>query len=551
LLKTQNNDILNNTVSRNGDEIMGSYLNPGNEGFTKSAKDKLYIDKSGLLNITNDFLNAEKNCIALSHARRFGKSQAANMIEAYYSRGCDSEELFSVLEISQSPDFKKHLNRYNVIHFDISGFLGFHKENLVNKLYSVICSEVNAVYPGSFSEDESVNEVLLHAYERSDGGNGKIPFVIIIDEWDCVIREYSHKPEFVHEYLQFLHALFKSKESKIFLALGYITGILPIKKIQNESALNNFIEFTMTDSGMFSKYFGFTEDEVKKLCVKYEMNFDSVKAWYNGYLIEGNHMYNPNSVYQSMIERKFKTYWKNTSAFETVNNYITLNFDGLKEDVLKMLNGGSVNVDTETFQNDLSCIESRDEALTALIHLGYLGYDQDNEAAYIPNFEVAKAFHAALKKSSWSEVANIFSQCNDILNATIRKESEKVAALLELAHETNTSVLEYNDENSLSCAITMAYFTAPAYYTVIRELPSGKGFADIAFIPRADSKGKPAMIIELKRDKNADTAIKQIKEKRYAGNLKGYGNEILLVGINYDKDSKKHECIIESVSGSV
>ncbi len=526
---------------------MGSYFNPGNEGFTKSAKDKLYVDKTGLINITNDFLNAKKNCIALSHARRFGKSQAASMLKAYYSRGCDSEELFSAFEISKSSEFKKHLNRYNVIYFDISGFLGAHKENLVNKLFGEIRKEAEAEYPGIYNEGDSVSTLLLHVYESSGQNSEKIPFVIILDEWDCVIREYSHKPEFVHEYLQFLHALFKSDESKIFLALGYITGILPIKKIENESALNNFMEFTMTKSGRFTKYFGFTEDEVKGLCSKYEMNFDSVKTWYNGYLINGEHMYNPNSVYQAMIEHSLSSYWKNTSAFGTINKYITLNFDGLKEDVIKMLNGESVYVDTETFQNDLSCIESRDEALTALIHLGYLGYDQNTESAYIPNYEVSKAFHAALKKSSWSEIADILNQCSDILNATIRKDSTKVAGLLELAHETNTSILQYNDENSLSCAITMAYFTAPAYYNIIRELPSGKGFADVAFIPRADSGSKPAMIIELKWDQSADTALRQIKEKRYNGCLKGYGNEVLLVAVNYDKKNKKHECVIESV----
>jgi len=526
---------------------VGSYFNPGNDGFTKSAKDKLYVDKTGLLNITNERINAEKNCIALSHARRFGKSQAASMLKAYYSRGCDSEELFSGLEISRSADFKKHLNKYNVIYFDISDFLGSYKENLVNKLFEEICREVNAEYPQAYNEGDSVSTVLLHVYEKSGKDSEKIPFIIILDEWDCVVREYSHKPEFVHEYLQFLHALFKSDNSKIFLALGYITGIVPIKKIQNESALNNFMEFTMTRSGRLTKYFGFTEDEVKELCVKYEMPFDSVKAWYNGYLINGEHMYNPNSVYQAVTEHSLESYWKNTSAFDTINNYITLNFDGLKEDIIKMLSGGRCRVNTERFKNDLSVINSKDEALTALIHLGYLGYDSERKHAYIPNYEVSTAFQSAIEDGNWKEISETISQSEDLLWATIDNEPEKVAALIELAHENYTSILQYNDENSLSCVITMAYFTAPAYYTVIRELPAGKGFADMAFIPRADSGNKPAMLIELKWDRNADTALKQIREKRYNGCLKGYGNEVLLVGVNYDRKKKEHECVIESV----
>ncbi|MBE6843566.1 MAG: hypothetical protein E7510_12175, partial [Ruminococcus sp.] len=481
------------------------------------------------------------NCVSVSHARRFGKSQAARMIDAYYSRGCDSKELFMGLKISESEDFEKHLNKYNVIHLDISSFVDEYTDNIVNEIKRNIFNEFKEKYP----DIDYVNTtafILKQVYDKSEH-----EFVIIIDEWDCIVREFSQNQKIVHEYLQFLHSLFKSEESQEFLALGYITGILPIKKIKKESALNNFLEYTMIDSKEFTPYFGFTEKETEELCKKYDMNFESVRDWYDGYYINKEHMYNPNSVYQAMIDHSLESYWKNTSAFDTINTFITLNFDGLKEDVMKMLAGEKVAVDPETFQNDLSIVESRDDALTALIHLGYLGYDRQNGAAYIPNFEVAKAFHAAMKKSSWNEVANMYQRCNDILNATIRGEAEKVAELLELSHDTYTSILKYNDENALSCAITMAYFTAPAYYTVIRELPTGKGFADIALIPRADSGNKPAMIIELKYDKTADTAIKQIKEKRYAGKLKGYGEEVLLVGVNYDKESKKYECEIEKV----
>jgi hypothetical protein len=303
----------------------------------------------------------------------------------------------------------------------------------------------------------------------------------------------------------------------------------------------------MLDSAELTTYFGFTEAEVDMLCEKYSMNKESVKEWYNGYLINGRNMYNPNSVYMAMSRHKLESYWKNTSAFDTINTFITLNFDGLKEDVMTMLNGGKVRVNTEKFKNDLSVINSKDDALTALIHLGYLGYEEERKRAFIPNYEVAAAFYAALETGNWSEIAETLSRCNEILWATIDGEAEKVASLLELSHETYTSILRHNDENSLSCAITMAYFTAPAYYTVIRELPSGKGFADIALIPRADSEDKPAMIIELKCDKDADTAIRQIKEKRYAGSLKGYGKEVLLVGVNYDRDSRKYECVIEKV----
>ena len=278
------------------------------------------------------------------------------------------------------------------------------------------------------------------------------------------------------------------------------------------------------------------------------MDFESTRAWYDGYLIDGKHMYNPNSVVQAMKNQEFDSYWRNTSSFESINTFITMNYAGLKDDVLTMLSGGKVRVNTNTFQNDLSTIASKNEALTALIHLGYLGYDADRKSAFIPNYEVATAFELALETGEWTEIATAISTCDDLLMATIDSDAEKVAELIELAHDTYTSVLKYNDENSLSCVLTMAYFTAPAYYNIVREMPAGKGFADFVFIPRANAGHRPAMIVELKYNKSADTAIRQIKENRYQGALSGYQDKILLVGINYDaegKEKKHHTCVIE------
>lgn len=384
--------------------------------------------------------------------------------------------------------------------------------------------------------------VLMSVYKLTG-----IPFVIIIDEWDCVIRN-GDDSKLVHKYLQFLHSLFKSEESKAFLALAYITGILPIKKIKDEFALNNFREFTMLKSRPITQYYGFTEAEVKELCVQYDMDFDSMKAWYNGYLIDGMHMYNPNSVSMALVFHDFDSYWKNTSSFESINNFITLNYEGLKDDIIKMMSGGKVMIDPRTFQNDLSDIRSRDDALTALIHLGYLGYDADRQSGYMPNYEVAESFQMALKTGAWGDIAKSISRCDELLVATIDGDAEKVAEIIEQAHDTYTSILKYNDENSLSCVLTMAYFTAPAYYNIIREMPAGKGFADLVFIPRANAGTRPAIVVELKYNETADSAIKQIKERNYQGALAGYNDDILLVGISYDADGddkKHHTCIIE------
>ena len=521
---------------------MGVYFNPKNESYTRARNSRIFIDKTGLIEYLNQRLSTEENCIALSHARRFGKSHAAGMIDAYYSRGCDSSKLFDDTKIAECADYRKYMNQYNVIHLDISSVWDFHKEDLVESIHERVCEDFQKEYADTLNYDKDLYLLIQEIYSRS-----RIPFVIIIDEWDCVIRNSNDK-ELVHKYLQFLHSLFKSEESKSFLALAYITGILPIKKIQDESAPNNFREYTMLDSYPITEYFGFTEEEVRSLCREYDMDFESTKAWYNGYLIDGVHMYNPNSVSMAMDRHKFDSYWKNTSSFASINTFITMNYAGLKDDVMTMLAGGKVRVNTNTFQNDFSTVASKDDVLTALIHLGYLGYDADRKSAFIPNYEVATAFDAALQTGEWKEIAKAISRCDELLMATIDKNADKVAEIIELAHETYTSVLNYNDENSLSCVLTMAYFTAPAYYDIIREHPAGKGYADFIFKPRANAGGRPAMVVELKYNQSADTAIKQIKEKRYQGALSGYSDKILLVGINYDaegEDKKHHTCVIE------
>ena len=517
---------------------MGIYFNPGNGSFTEDKNSQIYVDKTELLKFLNKRLNTNKKCIAVSHARRFGKSHAAGMIDAYYSLGSNSSKLFEDTKIASDPDYEKYRNKYNVIHLDISSFWDDYKVNLIEKIVEYIYDDIQEELGDTLDYKKKLSYVLMKIYEKTG-----IPFVIIIDEWDCVIRN-SNDQALVHKYLQFLHSLFKSEESKSFLALGYITGILPIKKIKDESALNNFQEYTMLKSRPITEYYGFTEDEVKELCQKYDMDFETMKAWYNGYLIDGMHMYNPNSVSMAINYQDFDSYWRNTSAFGTINTFITMNYNGLKEDVLAMLAGEKVMVDTECFQNDFTEIHSKDDALTALIHLGYLGYDKDMLSAYIPNYEVSKAFQSALQTGDWKEIAASISRCDELLIATINKNAEKVAELIELAHETYTSVLKYNDENSLSCVLTMAYFTAPAYYNIIREMPSGKGFADFVFLPRANAGNRPAMIVELKHNKTVDAAINQIKEKRYHGSLSEYKGKILLVGINYDTE-KHHTCIIE------
>lgn len=521
---------------------MGMYIDPDNESFRIATRSEIYVDKTGLLSLLNNKIDTEQNHVCISHARRFGKSVAAGMMDAYYSVGCDSRELLAPYEISRKEDFEMHLNQYHVLHFDMASFLGLKKEDMlqsVSLLKEVLMDDIREEYPEMiFREGMPFNMVLGKIYTKT-----KRKFIIIIDEWDCLLRE-SGNEEVIHEYLQFLRGLFKSEESKKFLALGYITGILPIKKIKNESAMNNFFEYTMVRPGRVASYFGFTEAEVERLCDVYKMDLEEVKKWYDGYHMGGHHMYNPNSLVSAFLEREIANYWKNTSSFETINDYIQLGYGGLKEDVLKLLAGELVPVNVNTFQNDLSIIRNKDEALTALLHLGYLGYEESEKSAFIPNEEVRAAFESALLVGEWNDVREALEHSDKLLQKTLEMDEEAVAAEITKPQMDYASIIEYNDENSLSCAVMMAYYTARREYTIIRELPTGKGFADLVFLPKPECR-KSALLVELKWDRLADTALKQIKEKRYAGKLEAYMENLLLVGINYEKQTKEASCVIE------
>lgn len=524
--------------------MSGFYFNPGNAAFCSDARSEIYVDKTLLLNELNKKLCTNDNCFCVTHARRFGKSQAADLLIAYYSKGCNSEEILSKYKIAQQENWTEHLNKYNVVRLDMSSIIdNNYKNKLVSDAIRRIVSDMKEDFQDELDYDKSINELIYSIYKKTN-----TPFVITIDEWDAVIREYGDDEQVVHGYLQFLHKLFKSAESKEFLALGYITGIIPIKKIKNESALNNFQEYTMVNSGNLTEFYGFTEEEVKELCQRFDMDSDAVTRWYNGYLINGKHMYNPNSVCRAMQRKQIDSYWKNTSSYGTINDLINLNYGGLRDDILSLLAGGRLEVDVKTFQNDLLNLRNKDEVITALIHLGYLGYDAEYKEAYMPNYEVATAFESAMATDdNWGKVGRSIADSDRLLSATIRMDTDKVVKYLDFAHDAYSSVFEYNDENSLSCVLTMAYFTAQGYYNIVRELPTGKGFADFAFLPMSNAGRKPPMLVELKWNRSADTAIKQIKERRYAGKLSEY-KEILMVGINYSTRTKKHTCKFEKIS---
>lgn len=520
--------------------LMGIYLNPGNNKFKRAVNSDIYVDKTGLIKYTNSIVNTLQSCVCVSRPRRFGKSMAADMLTAYYSKGCDSRELFSSLEIAKDENFEEHLNKYDTIFLNMQEFLSrsSNVKELLERVEGKVIRELKKQYPDVELYDENdLAETMQDIFAESE-----CPFIVIIDEWDCIFREFKHDKAAQEIYLDFLRDLLKDKE---YIYLAYMTGILPIKKYGTHSALNMFDEFSMIDPGPLAEYVGFTEKEVEALCQKYQMDINEIKNWYDGYSFEEvESVYSPKSVVSCMRLGKLGNYWNQTETFEALQIYIDMNFEGLRDDILSMIAGETVPVNTRSFTNDMTTFRTEDDVLTLLIHLGYLGYRYADKTVFIPNEEIRSEYVSAIAVSDWGEVSKALKNSADTLQAIWQGREEQVAEGIRQAH-FETSHLQYNDENALSYTISLALYAARNFYTVHRELSGGKGFADIVYVPRKRFLDKPALVVELKWDKNAEGAIQQIKEKEYCRSLEEYKGNLLLVGINYDKKTQVHTCKIE------
>lgn len=530
---------------------MGLYLNPGNQSFADFIRSDIYVDKTGLIKYLNGQIGKAKHLIASSRPRRFGKTMAVQMLSAYYSRGCDSGEIFRKLEIASDESFEQHLNQYDVIRLDIQWMRSIaigkmqtgETRSILRYIQSEVIDELRQEYPQYVDEKETSIASALAKINNIT----KNQFIIIIDEWDCLFREDKNNLPLQSEYVNFLRGLFKGSAADEFVKLAYITGILPIKKYGTQSALNNFRELTMTAPGGIARYIGFTESEVRGLCKSQNMSFRDMKRWYDGYILaKVGHVYSPNSVMESIANEDFQNYWSKTETYESLKTYIAMDFDGLKQKTVEMLGGARCKIDVDSFQNDMTTFHSADDVLTLLIHLGYLAYDSKTEEAFIPNEEVRSIFVRAIRNEGWTEVYAAITNSEALLKATLAMDQETVARMIQDVHLKTSSSLVYNNEISLASVIQLAYYTAVRNYTIIRELPAGNGFADMAFIPKRFSKN-PALIVELKWDKSAKGAVEQIKNKQYTAVLNEYRGNLLLVGINYDKKTKEHQCQIEKL----
>ena len=524
---------------------MGTYLNPGNKGFQKILQSE-YVDKTGMIALINKTIGTTGMLTCISRPRRFGKSYAAKMFCAYYDCSCDSRELFDDKEIAGTEGYLKHLNRYHVINLDITGFVSeattmdLPLSNVPNMIAEAVFRELTEIYPELAGK--SLADAMIGCVEKS----GK-EFVLIIDEWDMLIREAKGDRAVQRKYLNFLREWFKNSSfTSRAVAAAYMTGILPIKKDGSQSAISDFKEYTILNPGQFVEYSGFTESEVKLLCGRHGMDFEEVRQWYDGYDFPGHGaIYNPYSVMCVMRNQKCRSYWQKTSAAGSLMTYTNMDFEGLQEIVSRLISGEEIEVDTESFENDFETFRSRNDVLTLLIHLGYLTWNEEDGTVRIPNEEVRGEFRKILNGTNanrkWME---LISRSRKLLEDTIAGEGEAVAKAIEEIRDTQYAPTFYNNEQALRYVIKFAYIAAIDQYLKVEELPSGKGIADVVYLPKRNSM-LPALVVELKWNKSSEGAIRQIKERNYPAVLEGFGGEVVMVGISYDAKKKAHSCLIE------
>ena len=552
---------------------MGNILNPSeNNSFIKLANSKkyLFVDKTDFIEHINERINEDNCFLAITRPRRFGKTVTAHMLSAYYSKGYAGQNIFDKLEIANKPSFEEHLNKYNVLYIDMNSirdsYIAYIEDedlqvkgvsSIVDYLQYSVIEELkeDTEYSNILSESRKVGKKNLSSALNEICNQTKEQFILIMDEWDLICREYRNEPELLEKFIEVMRGLFKSDKGQACFALAYLTGILPIKKYNSQSALNCFDEYNMLAPGNYATYFGFTEDEVAQIVKSPDckVSHQDLKEWYEGYKIKGIDIYNPNSVCKAVSRNECISYWSGTSSNEEVVNLINMNFDGIKDDIIHLIEGSTIQFSCTTFQNDMVSIKTKDDIFSLLVCLGYLGCVDDGgdyRLAYVPNKEIRTALSSIVKSQPWFNSMPIIERSQSLFEAITTLDANKAAEIItEIHYSPNISLLTYNREESMVfCLISGLMWCTEREYECYRELQSGKGSADLIYVPKRNIH-LPILLIEFKYGQSAEDALNQIKEKEYFSRYRDgdYPNDVLLIGINYNPKTKDHQCLIEKL----
>lgn len=536
---------------------MGFYLNSRAPYtlYQNETNQPYFVDKTKMLKELFPLIDAGNKHICLTRPRRFGKTIMANMVASFFSKACDAREIFDKLEISGEPAYEQYRNQYYVVAVSFNDVprnccsYQQYIERIENRLIKDLQKEFPDVV---FDPEDAVWDSFMTLYmEHPD-----IPFIFVLDEWDFIFHQNFVTEADKKSYLIFLRSLLKDRP---YVRLTYMTGILPISKYSSGSELNMFAEYTMARSRLFGEYFGFSDQEVDvlydKYCEKQEeprfVSRDELRRWYDGYATpSGVRLYNPSSVVLALTNNNLDNYWTSSGPYDEIFYYVRNNVDSVRDEIALMVSGVPIPTKIQEYAATSQNLKTKEEILSAMVVYGFLSYE--NGAVSIPNKELMDQFSDMLRReASLGYVYQLAKESEKMLRATLNGDTETMERILELAHDTETPILAYNHETELSAIVNLVYLSARDSYRVEREEKAGKGFVDFIFYPET-SLASDGIILELKVGHSPEEAIAQIKEKNYAVRFMGKFAQqktkplrILLVGIGYDRDQKKHRCKVE------
>ena len=549
---------------------MGNILNPDKDNsFIRLVKFKdteIFVDKTDFIEKMSAKINSQNCLFAVTRPRRFGKTVTAHMLSAYYSKGYAGQNIFDKLEITKKSSFAEHLNKYDVIYIDMNTIDGLFDGYSSKKQKVDGVTDLVDFFEYSIIKELKSSSKFSECLENHQIGNTGLletllaitqdlntKFIFIMDEWDLAYREYCNDEALQKKFIKLLKNLFKADGGQVCFALAYLTGILPIKKYNSQSALNGFDEYNMLSPGDYAPYFGFTEDEVANIVKSpnCKVSHQDLKEWYEGYKIKGVDIYNPNSVCKAVTRNECISYWSGTSSNEEFVRLINMDFDGIKEDIINLIEGDEVTFSCANFQNDMVTIKDKNDVFSLLVCLGYLGCaetkNQYRKVAYVPNAEIKAVLMDIVREQNWYERMETIRRSENLLKAIKELDGTTVATIIQDIHNSPAvALLDYNDEESLTyCVMTGLLWSTLDDYSYHREDQAGKGRVDLVYEPI--TRRQPLILIEFKYDDSAEEAIKQIKEKEYFKRYAGQYRNIILVGINFSTKTKDHQCLIEKL----
>ncbi len=536
---------------------MGVYLNSETACtlYRNETEKPYFVDKSLMLEELFPLVKEGSNYICITRPRRFGKTVMANMIASFFSRAHDSAHIFDSLKISKNKEYQTYRNQYAVIHISFNDISRqcTNYEQYLNRIEKRLIRDLRKAYPHiDLEQEDSAVDALTDLYAEEPAAR----FIFVLDEWDFIFHQPFVTEKEKMAYLSFLRSLLKDRP---YVLLAYMTGILPIAKYSSGSELNMFLEYTMATEEKFSQYFGFTELEVDLLFKKYEnavkgsrnITRAGLKAWYNGYHTKSNlRLYNPRSVIASLSNNNLGNYWTSSGPYDEIFYYIENNVAAVRDDLVQMISGSFVPVKVREYAATSMNLQTKDEIFSAMIVYGFLS--TENGKVCIPNRELMEQFEEMLlKEHSLGYVHRLAKESRRMLEATLSGDTDTMAEILEFAHNTETPLLQYNNEAELTALVNLIYLSARAQYHIEREDKAGIGYVDFIFYPEKNLNAD-CIILELKVNVSPQEAIRQIKHRKYdlrfrtkLGEKPKYTGRILAVGISYDKRRKKHECAIE------